>query len=101
VAASARKLPDGRYEVTLVANANKVRADELGAEKDVPLRDYIYVGVDDREGRPLVRQRLLVERKHLSVTMVVQGRPAKAGIDPDNKLIDRKPSDNLIDIEYR
>jgi hypothetical protein len=100
VAASSRKLSDGKYEVKLIANANKVRAGELGDEKDVPLRDYIDVGVDDREGRPLLRQRLLVTNKHLAVTMVVPVRPGKAGIDPDNKLIDRKPSDNLVEIEH-
>jgi hypothetical protein len=30
---------------------------------------------------------------------VTSGRPAKAGIDPDNKLIDRKPDDNMIPVE--
>jgi hypothetical protein len=33
--------------------------------------------------------------------MVVPSRPAKAGIDPDNKLIDRKPYDNLVEIDHR
>jgi hypothetical protein len=30
---------------------------------------------------------------------VVDGRPARAGIDPDNKLIDRKPTDNMVPVD--
>jgi hypothetical protein len=37
----------------------------------------------------------------VAVTLIVDGRPARAGIDPDNKLIDRKPSDNMIEVELR
>jgi ABC-2 type transport system permease protein len=33
--------------------------------------------------------------------VIVSGRPAKAGIDPDNKLIDRKPDDNMINVELQ
>lgn len=99
--ATARKRADGKYEVTIVANAAKVRAGELGEEKEAPLKDMIEFGVDDKDGNPLVRERRLVEQKDVTVTLVVEARPAKAGIDPDNKLIDRKPSDNLIDVELR
>jgi hypothetical protein len=31
----------------------------------------------------------------VNVTVVVNGRPARAGIDPYNKLIDREPGDNV------
>ncbi|MDL2355396.1 MAG: M1 family aminopeptidase [Pseudomonadota bacterium] len=99
--ASAVRRADGRYEVTLTASANKVRAGELGDEHDVALKDMIEFGVDDKDGKPLLRERRLVEQKEVTVTMVVAARPAKAGIDPDNKLIDRKPLDNLIDVEMR
>jgi hypothetical protein len=30
---------------------------------------------------------------------VVAGHPARAGIDPDNKLIDRKPTDNMQPVD--
>jgi len=29
----------------------------------------------------------------------VKGEPVKAGVDPLNKLIDRKKDDNIIDVE--
>ncbi|MES2130602.1 MAG: M1 family aminopeptidase [Pseudomonadota bacterium] len=97
--AAGRKRADGKYEVTLVASAAKVHAGELGEEKDAPLKDYIDFGVDDKDGKPLVRERRLVTNKEVTVLFVVNGRPAKAGIDPDNKLIDRKPADNMIEVE--
>ena len=99
LSATARKRPDGRYEVTLKVHASKLRADELGAEKDVPIRDLIDVGVDDKDGNSLLRERKLVTQKETTYTLVVSGRPAKAGIDPDNKLIDRKPDDNMTAVE--
>ncbi len=99
--ATAKRRADGRYEVTLTATAGKVRLAAAGDEQDAPLKDMIEFGVDDKNGTPLLRERRRVDGKDVTVTMVVAGRPARAGIDPDNKLIDRRPSDNLIDVEMR
>jgi ABC-type transport system involved in multi-copper enzyme maturation permease subunit len=99
LSALARKLPDGKYEVTLTVQSSKLRADELGAEKEIPIRDLIDIGVDDKDGNALIRERKLVDRSENVYKLIVSGRPAKAGIDPDNKLVDRKPDDNMITIE--
>ncbi len=101
MAASAIKRPDGKYEVSITVHAAKLRAGELGEEKSVALKDYIEIGVDDKDGNPLVRERKLIEANEQRFLLVVNSRPAKAGIDPDNKLIDRKPADNMIDVEIR
>ncbi len=98
-AASARRLPDGRYEVTIRASAGKVRTGAAGEEKHVPLADFIEFGVDDDDGNPLARERRRVTAAAQVVTLVVGGRPARAGIDPDNKLIDRKPTDNMLPVD--
>jgi aminopeptidase N len=97
--ASARRRPDGKFEVTIRANAGKVRAGELGEERGVPLNDWIEFGVDDDNGNPLARERRMVDRRQQTVTLLVEGRPARAGIDPDNKLIDRKPTDNMVPVD--
>ncbi len=97
--ATAKKRADGKYVVTLRASAGKLRAGELGDETEMALKDVIDFGVDDKDGNPLLRERRLVTRKDNLVTMVVSGRPARAGIDPDNKMIDRKPRDNMIEVE--
>jgi ABC-2 type transport system permease protein len=99
--ALARRRPDGKYEVTLRATAAKVRAGELGDEKEMALKDYIEFGVDDRAGNPLARVRRVVDRRDQNVTLVVDSVPARAGIDPDNKLIDKKPSDNMVPVDIR
>jgi ABC-type transport system involved in multi-copper enzyme maturation permease subunit len=97
--ASARRRPDGKFEVTIRATAGKVRAGELGEEREVPLKDYVEFGVDDDKGNPLARERRLLDHRQQTVTLVVDGRPARAGIDPDNKLIDRKPTDNMVPVD--
>jgi hypothetical protein len=33
------------------------------------------------------------------LTIDVVGKPVKAGIDPVNKLIDRRPDDNTMDVK--
>jgi hypothetical protein len=101
VSATSVRRADGKYVVTLKASAGKMRAAGQGEEKEAPLQDFIDVGVDDRDGNALLRERRLVTGKDVSVTMVVSGRPARAGIDPDNKLVDRKPNDNMIEVEHR
>ena len=100
VQARALRRTDGKYEVTLTANAGKVRIGAQGEEQGVPLKDFIEFGVDDKDGNSLLRERRLVSASDVTVRMIVNTRPARAGIDPDHKLIDRKAGDNLIDIEY-
>lgn len=100
VRASAVKRADGKFVVSLTASAEKMRAAGKGEESDAVLADYIDFGVDDKDGNALLRQRLLVKSKDVKLDMVVSGRPAKAGIDPDNKLIDRKPGDNMIEVSF-
>lgn len=100
VRASAVKRTDGKYLVTLKAAAGKMRAGALGEETDTALADYIEFGVDDKDGNPLLRERRVVTGPDLTLSMVVSGKPFKAGIDPDNKLIDRKPGDNMIAVTF-
>jgi len=99
LSASAKPLSDGKYEVSMKIEAAKFKADELGAEKEVPLHEWMDIGVDDKDGNPLLRERRFIDRKNMSFTVVVKGEPAKAGIDPDNKYIDRTPDDNLVKVD--
>lgn len=94
--ATAKRLPDGRYEVAVDVVAKKRRADELGRESDAPVDDWIDVGVLDDEGAPLALAKRRIDREASTHAFVVDRRPARAGIDPFNKLIDRKPKDNTV-----
>jgi hypothetical protein len=100
VEARSHPLPDGRYEVTLKATARKLHADGKGVETEVPLDDWIDVGVlGDKTTLYLEKQH--VTGPGLEVRMVVAGRPLRAGIDPYNKLIDRAPGDNVLAVSQR
>ena len=98
VSASAKKLANGRYEVTVSLSTKKFVADELGKETEVKLADLIDVGVLDAKGEPLVLERRRIDHEQSSVSFVVDKLPASAGIDPLNKLIDRKPKDNIVPV---
>ncbi len=65
------------------------------------LADYIDIGVfkgAKDEEQPLSLQREKITQERQSFTFIVNERPTRAGIDPYNKLIDRIPDDNMIDV---
>ena len=94
--ATAKALPDGRYEVTIKVVAKKRKADALGKEDDAPLHDMIDIGVLGADDEPLFLEKRRIEREETAFTVIVAKRPARAGIDPYNKLIDRRPKDNTV-----
>ena len=96
--ATARRRADGKYEVTLRASAAKLRAGGP-VEQELPLADLIEFGVDDRDGNPLLRERRPVRERSQLQTFVVDVQPGRAGIDPDFKLIDKKPTDNMVPVD--
>jgi hypothetical protein len=96
VSATMKPVAGGRWEVTMKVIAKKRVADELGKETDVPLNDLIDIGVIDANGDAIAVERKRLTSEESTFTMTVDKRPAKAGIDPLNKLIDRRPDDNTI-----
>ena len=98
--ASAKKLPDGRYEVTVKAEAKKFRADTEGAEKEIAVDDWIEFGAfakppkGRKYGDTLHRERIRVNQGSVTRTFIVAQEPDKAGIDPFHLLVDRTPDDN-------
>jgi aminopeptidase N len=99
--AVAHKLDGGHWSVTMDVVARKRRADDLGHEVDVPLDDWIVIGVLDADGGTLYRARKHSTGYNPTYTVAVAGTPARAGIDPLNLLIDRKPRDNTIAVEVQ
>ena len=99
LSARTRARPDGRYDVALRVFAKKRKADELGKETDAPLGDWIDIGVLDADGQPLFLEKKKITQEETEFTLVVPTKPAKAGIDPYNKLIDRRPKDNAIPVD--
>ncbi len=96
LSATYRQMPEGKYEVTLKVASRKVRAGESGEETDAPLADWIDIGVLDAKGKPLYLAKHKIEKSESEFTIVVDQLPDKAGIDPLNKLVDRRPEDNTV-----
>lgn len=106
---TAEKLADDEYLVTFKINSQKLYADSLGMESNAEyVADFIDIGVfaeDDRDENGRTRTNPIYLQKHKispgesTLTIKVKGLPAKAGIDPYNKLIDRVPDDNIVDVE--
>jgi hypothetical protein len=76
--------------------AKKRVADALGKETDAPLADLIDIGVVDDKGEPIAIERHRIDLEESTFKIIVDRKPVKAGIDPLNKLIDRKPDDNTV-----
>ena len=99
--AKAKKLADGKYEITIDVETKKFKADEKGNETEAPVKDFIEIGAfakpekGKRYGKTLYRQRLEMKSGKAQYKFVVNEEPDKAGIDPFRLLIDRMPDDNM------
>ena len=95
--ASAKKLKNGLYEVTLKVKGNKIKADSLGNETTVPIDDWVDIGLfaDDNEDVLLTQKRVKINQEEMSFTIEVDTVPAKAAIDPRHIMIDRVYKDNI------
>jgi ABC-2 type transport system permease protein len=98
--ATAKKLPDGQYQVTMKVHTGKVYVDGTGKETDAPPDTPIEIGVfaapahAGLDGKPLYLQKRMLPSGDSTITVTVDGKPFDAGIDPYNELIDRVSADN-------
>ncbi len=103
--ATTTKRADGTWAVHLVLDAKKLKGDSLGATHEVPIADYIDVGVfgdrvpGQKLGEPLLVKKVKITQPVTVLDLVVTKEPHKAGIDPYNKLIDRTPEDNVTSVK--
>jgi ABC-2 type transport system permease protein len=89
---------NGQWRVTLQIDAQKLKADAMGKETPVAMNDPIEVSVFAADGKPLYLKRHRVRSGTQTITITVTGVPARAGIDPDHELLDRKPDDNGVEV---
>ncbi|MBU4010203.1 MAG: hypothetical protein KJ882_05505, partial [Proteobacteria bacterium] len=98
------KTQDGKYRVLLKVASKKFRADELGNESEIPINDWMDVGIfsGQPEGKIALGKKELYLKKHrltqpqTEIEIIVDEEPYRAGIDPYNKLIDKISNDNTI-----
>jgi len=105
--ATAKKLPDGRYEVTMKVHAGMAYADGKGKETAAAPNIPIEIGVfaaspgDGKDGKPLYLEKRTLPAGDSTLTVTVDGKPTMAGIDPYNELIDKVPDDNRKAVTVR
>ena len=98
VSASSKKLADGRFSVDVLVTAKKVRADGAGNETEVPFDGMADIGALDAAGNVLGIEKRVVKSGENRFTLTLAKDPAKAGIDPLGKLIDRDANDNVVTV---
>jgi ABC-2 type transport system permease protein len=89
---------NGTWRVTLHVEAQKLKGDAAGKEKPAPMNDAIEVAAFDADGKALYRAPHRIRSGVQTISFTVPRRPARAGVDPDHELLDRRPEDNEVDI---
>jgi ABC-type transport system involved in multi-copper enzyme maturation permease subunit len=105
--ATAEQAQAGAWQVTLDVRARKVVVDEAGVETEVPMDDWVEIGVfapaeeGDELGAPLYVQMHRIRSGEQTITVTVPRRPFLAGIDPYHLLdvIELEDDDNIEAVE--
>ena len=105
-AAAAKPRADGKFDVSIEYETQKVEADGVGRETPLAVDDWMEIAVFARrqgEGEHTERA-LYLQPQHITqnkgkVEVVVDAEPFEVGVDPYNKLIDRNPDDNRKRVE--
>ncbi len=102
--ATAVRTEAGAWQVTLEVEARKVVADSAGVETELPMSEWVEIGVfaaagpGEVLGRPLYVQKHRIRSGTQAITVTVPHRPARGGIDPYH-LLDWEEGDNDDNIE--
>ncbi|WP_373055944.1 ABC transporter permease [Zunongwangia sp. H14] len=99
----ARKMKDNRWEVEMEIEARKVVSDSAGAETEVPVDQWVEIGVfapaasGEFLGESRYLQKHFIKSGTQTLTIEVPAKPAKAGVDPYN-LLDWREGDNIENV---
>ncbi|SFZ93851.1 Peptidase family M1 [Flaviramulus basaltis] len=107
--ATYKKLAEDKYEVTITVESSKNYFDGNGKLLNTGKQpNLLEIGIFDNDTKnangmtiksPLLLEKLWIKPGKSTHTFITTKIPAKAGIDPYNKMIDRIPDDNLINLE--
>ncbi|OON66013.1 ABC transporter permease [Hymenobacter sp. CRA2] len=99
--AVAQQTAASRWQVTLDVQARKLVVDSAGAEREVPMNDWVEIGVlaprakNEDYAQPLYLQKHRIRTGRQTIRVTVPGQPARAGIDPYLLLIDVVGDNNV------
>ena len=99
--AKAEPVQGGAYRVTLFVDASKARADSIGNQTPIEMDDLVEIGVfagaasGKSPGDSLYVGQHRIRSGKQTIVVTVPRQPARAGIDPYRKLIEKKRDDNV------
>jgi len=92
------KTKAGNWQVMLKVQAQKVVVDNTGYENEVPMNDWLEVGIYE-EGKglnePIYLQMHQIRSGEQTIKVTVPRKPERGGIDPNNLMIDLRIDDNI------
>jgi hypothetical protein len=95
---------NGAYRVTLFVDASKARADSVGNQTPIEMNDLVEIGVfagsanNTSPGESLYLKQHRIHAGKQAIVITVPRLPARAGIDPHRRLIERVRDDNTREI---
>ncbi|CAM4118790.1 ABC transporter permease/M1 family aminopeptidase [Gillisia limnaea] len=98
--ATTKKLETGMWQVTLEVKARKIAVDSMGIETEVPMKDWIEIGVyaprekDKSSGKEIYLKKHRINSGKKRFIINVSEEPNNAGIDPNHLLIDLNLQNN-------
>ncbi|MBL0047632.1 MAG: ABC transporter permease [Bacteroidetes bacterium] len=98
-AATVSSGPAKDYKVKITVTAQKFYADSVGNETKVKMNDWVDIGAVDENDKLIYSKRVRITKSPMDFEFTLAQKPAKAGIDPMNKLIDRDTDDNLKKVD--
>jgi hypothetical protein len=105
---TAQKTQTGNWQVTLHVKARKVVADSAGIETEMPMNEWIPIGVfaagkrGDELSAPLYLKMHRIRAGEQTITVTVPREPALAGIDPHHLLdwVEDGDDDNIEVVRF-
>jgi hypothetical protein len=104
--AKAVRTETGAWQVTFDVEAHKVVVDSAGKETELPMDEWVELGVfapagpGEILGKPLYVEKHRVRSGRQTITVTVSAKPARGGIDPYN-LLDWEEGDNIEAIDVK
>jgi hypothetical protein len=101
--ATARQTAEGTWQVTLAVEANKVVSDSAGVETQMPVNQWVEIGLfaaakpGESLGKPLYVQKHFIRSGKQTIRVILPQKPARGGIDPYN-LLDWEEGDSIEEV---
>jgi aminopeptidase N len=86
------------WDVTVKVKGVKYRSDEQGTQTEIDFDDVMEIGGLDDDGKGLCLEKRRIKKGESELTFTCASKPARAGVDPMNKLVDRGSDDNTTPV---